>query len=262
VFLARVSYQSEVHYAVVEGLDTIGDTTPLTEFHFLQEHPLITGIRTTGVIKRLDEVKILVPLIPTKVIGIGKNYADHAKEMGGEVPVEPICFLKPTTALIAEGDAIRLPRQSSHVEHESELAVIISKTARNVSKSEAMDYVFGYSVANDVTARDIQKTDGQWTRAKGFDTFLPLGPWIQTDFDYKKGFVEAKVNGVVKQHASLDLMVHDVETLVSWCSESMTLLPGDVILTGTPAGVSPIRAGDEVECFIPGVGRLVNTVVG
>lgn len=262
MYLARVLAGQTVSYAIVEGLDEHGDTTVQTEFKLLVDHPLVAGINETGEVKLLHEVKVLVPLLPTKVIGIGKNYADHAKEMGGEVPVEPICFLKPTTALIAEDDAIRLPRQSSHVEHESELAVIISKTARNVSKSEAMDYVFGYSVANDVTARDIQKTDGQWTRAKGFDTFLPLGPWIQTDFDYKKGFVEAKVNGVVKQHASLDLMVHDVETLVSWCSESMTLLPGDVILTGTPAGVSPIRAGDEVECFIPGVGRLVNSVVG
>lgn len=262
MFLARVLSGQSVSYAIVEGLDEQGDVTAVTEFRLLNEHPLIAGIQETGITKTLDEVRVLVPLLPTKVIGIGKNYADHAKEMGGEVPLEPICFLKPTTSLIAQHDAIQLPRQSKHVEHESELAVIISKTARNISKSDAMDYVFGFSVANDVTARDIQKTDGQWTRAKGFDTFLPLGPWIQTEFDYKQGTVEAKVNGVVKQHAPLDLMVNDVETLVSWCSESMTLLPGDVILTGTPAGVSPITAGDEVECFIPGVGRLVNPVVG
>lgn len=262
MFLARVLADQSVSYAIVEGLTIEGDVTRATVFKLLREHPLVGGIQETGVTKNLDEVKVLVPLLPTKVIGIGKNYADHAKEMGGEVPKEPICFLKPTTSLIAHHDAIRLPYQSKHVEHESELAVIISKTARNVSKSDALDYVFGYSVANDVTARDIQKTDGQWTRAKGFDTFLPLGPWIQTDFDYKKGSVEAKVNGVIKQHASLELMVNDVETLVAWCSESMTLLPGDVILTGTPAGVSPITSGDEVECFIPGVGRLVNPVLG
>lgn len=262
MFLARVLTDQSVSYAIVEGLSEAGDVTQATTFRLLREHPLVGGIQETGVIKNLDEVRVLVPLLPTKVIGIGKNYADHAKEMGGEVPLEPICFLKPTTSLIAQHDAIRLPYQSKHVEHESELAVIISKTARNISKDDALDYVFGYSVANDVTARDIQKTDGQWTRAKGFDTFLPLGPWIQTEFDYKNGTVEAKVNGVIKQHASLDLMVHDVETLVAWCSESMTLLPGDVILTGTPAGVSPITAGDEVECCIPGVGRLVNPVLG
>jgi len=260
VFLARVVADQSVSYAVVEGLDEVGDITKATEFHLLKEHPLLGGIHLTGVIKTPGDVKVLAPLIPSKVIGIGKNYADHAKEMGGEVPPEPICFLKPTTSIIAHRDVIQLPRQSEHVEHESELAIVISKMGRNIPKGEALDYVFGYSVANDVTARDIQKSDGQWTRAKGFDTFLPFGPWIQTEFDYKQGIVEAKVNGVVKQHAALDLMVNDVETLVSWCSESMTLLPGDVILTGTPAGVSPITAGDQVECFIPGVGRLVNSV--
>ncbi|MEN9922885.1 MAG: hypothetical protein RIS09_399, partial [Actinomycetota bacterium] len=185
MFIARVACNSEVFYAIVEGLDDLGDITDQTQFALLLDHPLISGEKTTGVMKRIDEVKILVPVIPTKVIGIGKNYADHAKEMGGEIPLEPICFLKPTTSLIAHGDAIRLPKQSQHVEHETELAVIISKPGRNIPESEAMEYVFGYCVANDVTARDIQKADGQWTRAKGFDTFLPLGPWIQTEFDYR-----------------------------------------------------------------------------
>ncbi|MGA1248681.1 MAG: fumarylacetoacetate hydrolase family protein, partial [Candidatus Nanopelagicales bacterium] len=203
MFLARVMADQSVSYAVVEGLDEVGDVTELTQFYLLKEHPLLGGIQLTGVAKSPEEVKVLAPLIPSKVIGIGKNYADHAKEMGGEVPPEPICFLKPTTSIIASRDTIQLPRQSEHVEHESELAIVISKMGRNIPKSDALDYVFGYSVANDVTARDIQKSDGQWTRAKGFDTFLPFGPWIQTEFNYRDGIVEAKVKRVVSQHHSL-----------------------------------------------------------
>jgi 2-keto-4-pentenoate hydratase/2-oxohepta-3-ene-1,7-dioic acid hydratase in catechol pathway len=259
MFIARVSFNGRIAFGVVEGVDAQGIPSADATVEILQSHPF-GELKTTGESIPLTDVRLLPPLTPTKIIGIGKNYADHAKEMGGEVPAEPVCFLKPSTTLIGSGDAIVLPWQSEHVEHEVELAVVIGRIARNVDKEDALDYVLGFTVANDVSARDIQKKDGQWTRAKGFDTFLPLGPWIATHVDPFKLKLTATVNDDVKQDAGTDLMVRDVAELVAWCSESMTLLPGDVILTGTPAGVSPIVAGDVVTCSIEGIGELINTV--
>jgi 2-keto-4-pentenoate hydratase/2-oxohepta-3-ene-1,7-dioic acid hydratase in catechol pathway len=260
MFIARVGIGNDrVAFGVVEGVDSQGIPAADSTVEILQSHPF-GELVTTGESFPLAEVRLLPPMIPTKIIGIGKNYADHAKEMGGEVPAEPICFLKPTTSLIGTGDVIRLPWQTEHVEHEVELAVVIGRMARHVLAEEALDYVFGYTVANDVSARDIQKRDGQWTRAKGFDTFLPLGPWIATHVDPTQLGLRTLVNDEVRQDGNTADLVFDVPTLVSWCSSVMTLLPGDIILTGTPAGVSPIRDGDVVQCVVDGIGEVINTV--
>ncbi len=204
---------------------------------------------------------ILTPVLPSKVIGIGKNYVDHAKEMGGEAPSTPVMFIKPSTTVIGEGDAVVLPRQSERVEHEAELAVVIGRLARDVPASRVAEVILGVTCANDVTARDLQHSDGQWSRAKSFDTFCPIGPWIATDLDYEDLSVQAHVNGDLRQDDRTSQMVHSVSDLVQFVSSVMTLLPGDVILTGTPAGVGPLTSGDEVSVTIEGVGMLTNRVV-
>ena len=206
------------------------------------------------------EMHLLAPVFPTKVVGIGRNYADHAAEMGGTPPERPLMFLKPTTALIGPDDVIVLPPESSEVHYEAELAVVIGRMCRRVPADEAASVVLGYTCANDVTARDLQRSDGQWTRAKGFDTFCPLGPWIDTDLDPADVLVECEVNGVTVQSASTATLIHSVPALVEAVSAVMTLLPGDVILTGTPAGVGPLVAGDEVSVTVAGLGTLVNKV--
>jgi len=210
----------------------------------------------------LADVRLLSPILPSKVVCVGRNYAEHAAEHGADVPKEPLLFLKPSTSIIGQHDAIRLPTQSKHVEHEAELAVVIGVTgARRVDRSEAERAIFGYTVANDVTARDLQRSDGQWTRAKGFDSFCPLGPWITTGIDVGDLEVRCEVNEEVRQLGRTKDMVFDVPTLVSYVSHVMTLLPGDVILTGTPAGVSPIVDGDTVTVSVQGIGTLSNRVV-
>ncbi|WP_313544558.1 fumarylacetoacetate hydrolase family protein [Leifsonia aquatica] len=223
--------------------------------------PLFTGFDTTGERVPLGKVgALLAPVIPrSKVVAVGKNYREHAAEMGGEAPEEPLLFLKPNTSVIGLGDAILLPPQSQQVEFEGELAVVIGKIARNVPEAKAHEHIFGYTVANDVTARDLQKKDGQWTRAKGFDTFCPLGPVIETELD-PEAFLRTRVNGELKQEARLSEMVHDIPSIIAYASSVFTLLPGDVILTGTPAGVGPLVAGDTVEVEVEGVGSLVNPV--
>jgi len=193
---------------------------------------------------------------------VGRNYADHAAEHGSEVPKEPLLFLKPSTSVIGPHDAIRLPPQSQRVEHEAELAVVIGATgARRVDHAGARKAVFGYTCANDVTARDLQNTDGQWTRAKGFDSFCPLGPWITTDADVTDVEIRCEVDDEVRQLGRTKDMVFGVPTLISYVSHIMTLLPGDVILTGTPAGVSPLKSGEVVSVRIEGLGELRNPVL-
>jgi 2-keto-4-pentenoate hydratase/2-oxohepta-3-ene-1,7-dioic acid hydratase in catechol pathway len=209
----------------------------------------------------ITQVKLLAPVIPTKIGAIGKNYADHAAEMGSDVPDTPVLFIKPPTTVIGPLATIRYPAQSSEVHHEGELAAVIGKVTRNVSAEGAPEHVLGYTAANDVTARDLQRKDGQWTRAKGFDTFCPLGPAIDTEFDPTEGHtITCSVNGAVRQSASTDDLVFGVAELVSFVSSVMTLLPGDVVLTGTPAGVGPIAVGDHVEVEIDGLGVLMNPV--
>ncbi|MBA4418260.1 MAG: hypothetical protein C0392_10180 [Syntrophus sp. (in: bacteria)] len=197
---------------------------------------------------------------PTKIIAIGLNYYDHAKEMNVQVPDQPLIFLKPATAVIENGEAIIYPPQTDELHYEGELAIVIRDLTKNVLKADAVHHIAGYSCANDVTARDLQRIDGQWTRAKSFDTFCPLGPRIATDIDPSNVGIVTRVNGVVKQHSSTRNMIFDVYELVSYVSRIMTLLPGDVIITGTPPGVGPIQAGDEVEVEIEGIGILRNIV--
>jgi len=205
-------------------------------------------------------VRLLAPLQPSKIICIGRNYAEHAKEHDAEVPKVPLIFMKPPSAIINPGDKILLPPQSQQVEHEAELVVVIGKRCRNVTAEEAQNYILGYTVGNDVTARDLQKSDGQWTRAKGFDTFCPFGPWVDTEFDPSDALITCRVNGQPRQMASTRDMVFNVGQLVAFISSIMTLEPGDLIFTGTPAGVGPLKSGDSVEVEIEGLGKLTNPV--
>jgi 2-keto-4-pentenoate hydratase/2-oxohepta-3-ene-1,7-dioic acid hydratase in catechol pathway len=207
------------------------------------------------------EVDMLAaPVTPGKIIAIGKNYKKHAAEMGGEVPPEPLIFLKAPSSVIANGDPIILPKLSKEVHYEGELAVVIGEEAKNVSNKEALDFVFGYTILNDVTARDLQKSDGQWARAKSFDTFCPIGPWIETDFIPGEQRLITRVNGKIKQDCPLSDMAYSIARLISHASAAMTLLPGDVIATGTPSGVGELHAGDVVSVEIEGIGVLTNPV--
>ena len=208
----------------------------------------------------IEAVKMLAPVQPSKIICVGRNYAAHAKEHDAEVPEVPILFFKPPSAIIAMGDTVRLPPQSQQVEHEAELCVVIGKRGRWIPPDEAASYILGYTVANDVTARDLQFTDGQWTRGKGFDTFLPLGPWIETEFDPADAMVTSRVNSELRQMASTRDMIFNVRQLITFVSSVMTLEPGDIMLTGTPAGVGPLLPGDVVEVEVEGIGVLRNPV--
>lgn len=209
----------------------------------------------------LGDVHLLAPIQPGKIICVGRNYVAHAQEHGAEVPEIPLLFLKPPSSVIGPGEAIVLPPQSQQVEHEAELAVVIGRRGRWIPAEEALNYVLGYTIANDVTARDLQRRDGQWTRSKGFDTFCPLGPWIDTEFNPADALITCHVNDELRQMASTRDMVFDVSQLIAFASSIMTLEPGDVLLTGTPAGVSPIRAGDVVRVAIEGLGVLQNPVI-
>ncbi len=242
----------------------------------IEGHPFGSIVHTGA---RFDpgDVRLLSPILPSKVIGVDRNYADHQPdpsygvqrltpgrltEMGNEVPAEPTIFLKPSTAVIGPGDAIRLTDLSHDVQHEAELAVVIGATgARRVTEANALDSVFGYTCGNDVTARDLQKSDVQFTRAKGFDSFCPIGPWIETQLDIADLGVRCEVDGELRQNGRTSQLVHSVATLISYVSHVMTLLPGDVLLTGTPAGVGPITAAQTVSVSIDGLGTLTNPVV-
>ena len=220
---------------------------------------LYQRIELTGRTDAVEDVRLLAPLIPrSKVLGIGKNYHDHAAEMGGEAPAEPLMFLIPNTAVVGPGDPVVMPPQSHNVHYEGELAVVIGRMCKDVDPEDAASVIFGYTCANDVTARDLQRSDGQWSRAKGFDTFCPLGPWIETDLDPAAQHVITRLDGEVVQDGSTADMVHGVAALIAHASAAFTLLPGDVILTGTPAGVGPVQPGQRVEVDISDIGTLVN----
>ena len=208
----------------------------------------------------LADVNLLAPTEPGKIICVGRNYVEHAKELGNEVPKVPLIFMKPPSSVVASGDPIILPPQSAQVEHEAELVAVIGKRGRHVTASAAKRHIFGYTVGNDVTARDLQKTDGQWTRAKGFDTFCPFGPWIDTDFDPSDAVITCRVNGQMRQMASTRDMIFNVGVLIAYISSVMTLEPGDLIFTGTPAGVGELKDGDEVAVEIEGLGLIRNRV--
>jgi 2-keto-4-pentenoate hydratase/2-oxohepta-3-ene-1,7-dioic acid hydratase in catechol pathway len=209
-----------------------------------------------------DSVQILAPVLPSKVVCVGKNYADHADEMGGSVPDEPLIFMKPATSVIGPDASVVYPASSNEVHHEAELAVVIGKVAHHVDAEDAGQYILGYTAANDVTARDLQRKDGKFTRAKGFDTFCPLGPAIETELDpLEKLAVICRVNDEVRQAGFTSDMVFGVAAILEFVTEVMTLLPGDVLLTGTPSGVGPIEPGDIVEVEVDGIGKLRNPVV-
>ena len=208
----------------------------------------------------LGELQLVAPLVPGKIVCVARNYLAHAQEHGVELPEVPLLFLKPPSAVIGPGQAIELPPQSDRIEHEAELAVVIGRRARDVTPEEAAAHILGYTVANDVTARDLQQRDGQWTRAKGFDTFCPLGPWIETAVDPAGLRIVCRVNGVIRQMASTQDMVFSVPQLVAYISGVMTLEPGDVVLSGTPEGVGRLADGDTVEIDIQGIGMLRNVV--
>ena len=208
----------------------------------------------------LAEVKLLAPSEPSKIVCVGRNYVEHAKELGNEVPKVPLIFMKPPSSIISNGETIFLPPQSTQVEHEAELVIVIGKRGRHVTAENARKIILGYTVGNDVTARDLQKSDGQWTRAKGFDTFCPFGPWIDTEFDPSDAVVTCRVNGQMRQMASTRDMVFNVGVLIAYITSIMTLEPGDLIFTGTPAGVGELKDGDEVSVEIEGLGIIKNKV--
>ena len=209
----------------------------------------------------LSDLELLLPCQPSKIIAVGRNYAEHAAEMNNELPAYPMIFMKPPSALITNGEPILLPGQSKQVEHEAELVIVVGKKAKNLNQNNVREAIFGYTIANDVTARDLQKIDGQWTRAKGFDTFCPLGPWIDTEFDPSDAMISCHVNHALRQMSSTKDMTFNPDQLMIYISSIMTLIPGDVILTGTPAGVGPLVDGDMVTVNIDGLGTLVNPVM-
>jgi len=271
VRIARFAHGSEVGYGIVEEAQPDGaaaagvpDPDGLVVAELLG-HPFGIGdesIRLTGSRYPLADVRLLAPVLPSKVIAIGKNYADHVREMGGEPPPEPVIFLKPSTAVVGPRDPIVYPAElSERVDFEGELAVVIGRLCRQVPAARVPEVIFGYTCANDVTARDLQARDGQWARAKGFDTFCPLGPWIRTDLNPADLELTTVVNGEIRQNARTSQLLHDVTALITYVSSVMTLLPGDVLLTGTPAGVGPLKEGDEVSVTIENIGTLTNGVI-
>ncbi|MER6755881.1 fumarylacetoacetate hydrolase family protein [Micromonospora echinofusca] len=262
--IARFAHAKGMSFGVVEGEPEAGPQG-LTVAE-IEGHPF-GQITFSGARWALSDVRLLSPILPSKVVCVGRNYAEHAAEHGSEVPKEPLLFLKPSTSVIGPRDAIRLPIFSKQVEHEAELAVVIGAPgARRADRAAAERAIFGYTCANDVTARDLQRSDGQWTRAKGFDSFCPIGPWITTGLDVRDLEIRCEVGRnpeemEVRQLGRTRDMVFDVPALVSYVSHVMTLLPGDVVLTGTPAGVSPLLDGDTVTVRIEGIGDLTNPVV-
>jgi 2-keto-4-pentenoate hydratase/2-oxohepta-3-ene-1,7-dioic acid hydratase in catechol pathway len=260
VRIARFSVADTIAFGVVDADPLAGPDDGGGYVTAIDGHPF-GPFQLTGARFALPEVRLLAPVVPSKVIGVGRNYAAHAREMGGEPPTDPLLFLKPSTAVVGPGDAVRLPGLSNRVEHEAEMAVVIGRLVRDVPVERAADAVLGYTCANDVTARDLQASDGQWARAKGFDTFCPLGPWIETELDPADLLVQCTVDGELRQSARTSDLLHPVAELVAYASAVMTLLPGDVLLTGTPAGVGPLLAGEHVEVSVEGVGVLRNPVV-
>ena len=253
--LGRIASPDGVAFVTIEGEPNNEICREIAE-QYLSRNPTFTGRSW-----ELADVRLLAPILAPKVICMGKNYAAHAREMGGEPPEDPIIFLKPNTAIIGPNVAIQLPANAHPVHHEGELAVVIERPCKDVPAAKAAEVILGYTIANDVSARDQQQQDGQWTRAKGHDTFCPTGPWIETQIDPSELDLRTEVNGEVRQHSNTALLLHDVGAIIEWASAVMTLLPGDLILTGTPEGVGPIEDGDVVSVTIEGIGTLSNPVV-
>lgn len=218
-------------------------------------------LQTSSTPRSIDQVRLLAPVTPSKVVCVGRNYAEHAAEFGNEAPPEPLIFLKPPSSIIGPDAPVVYPAISERVDHEGELAVVIGRRSRHLREEDASDAIFGYTVANDVTARDLQRKDGQWTRGKGFDTFGPVGPWVDTEFDPANRAVRCSVNGELRQESNTDLMMHSVPRILAYVTEFMTLEAGDLVMTGTPAGVGPVQPGDVMLVEVEGLGELRNSVV-
>jgi 2-keto-4-pentenoate hydratase/2-oxohepta-3-ene-1,7-dioic acid hydratase in catechol pathway len=245
-----MQYDGHVLYGLLEG----------EIIRVLKNVPYINKPEFTGMTVPLAEARLLAPCEPSKIVCLGLNYKTHAAEVGMPLPAEPLLFLKPSSAIIGPAEIIQLPEISARVDYEAELAVVIGRRARHVSSKDAAQYIWGYTCANDITARDLQKRDGQWTRAKSFDTFLPLGPWIETELDPADLEITLYQNGILRQRSRSSDLIFTIPELVSYISAVMTLLPGDVIITGTPSGIGPLADGDRVEVTIEGVGTLRNSV--
>lgn len=255
--LARVAHSGGVSFVSLEPDPAApGEKVLAVE---IDQHPFGQP-SFTGNKWPMADVRLLAPILPTKVLCVGKNYAEHAREMGGEPPESPVIFMKPSTAVVGPNVPIKLPGNSERVDFEGELAAVVGQPCKDVPEARATEVLLGYTIANDVTARDQQQVDGQWTRAKGYDTFCPLGPWIDTAVDAGDLGLRTELDGEVRQEARTSLLINDVGALVSWISRVMTLLPGDVILTGTPAGVGRMEAGQKVAVSIDNLGTLTNPV--
>jgi len=249
--VVRFQYQGEACYGEIEGEKIFA-----LDRSFIEENS-----KRTGATVNLNEVRLLTPVQPSKIICVGLNYSKHIEEMGDILHEEPVIFLKPLTALIGPEDVIVIPQMSDRVEYEAELVVVIGKTMKNVTnENQVLDSIFGYTCGNDVTARDLQKKDGQWTRGKGFDTFCPMGPWIVTDLDKKEQDIRAILNGEIKQSSNTRYFIYSIAKLISFISQVMTINPGDVIMTGTPEGVGPMKSGDNIVIEVEGIGQLCNAV--
>ena len=239
-----------------------------TKYGVLEKNELVVefekgyGSDSTSHRHKLKELKLLAPCQPSKIVAVGLNYSDHARELNLAVPDEPVLFIKPATSVVGPEDSIIYPHTSKQLDYEAEIAAVIKKTCRRVSVENAPEYILGYTCFNDVTARDLQNKDGQWTRAKSFDTFSPIGPWIVSGLDPGNLKIELKLNGQVKQDSSTANLVFKIPMLISFISQIMTLLPGDVVTTGTPPGVGPMNVGDTVEVTVEGIGTLKNTIKG
>lgn len=247
--IVRLLYRQEPRYGLLKG----------DQVEIIHGLPF-DGIDVTGVSLAFSKAEILSPVDPSKILAVGLNYKDHARELGMEVPIEPHLFMKPISSLVGPGESILYPEMSSEVDFEAELVIVVGKIAGSIRAEEAADYIFGYTCGNDITARDIQRKDKQWTRAKGFDTFCPVGPHIETDLDTSNIYIRSRLNSELRQDGNTKEMAFDVFHLISYISEVMTLYPGDIILTGTPFGVGSMSVGDSVEVEIEGIGVLQNRV--
>ncbi|WP_026555288.1 fumarylacetoacetate hydrolase family protein [Arthrobacter sp. 35W] len=254
--IARFVVDSDPMYGVVEGESGSEVIT------VIKGDPFFNGVERTSIKFNLEDVRLVAPIIPrSKIIGVGRNFAEHARELGNEVPEAPLLFLKPNTSVIGPGEPIVLPEFSEEVSYEAELCVVIGRICKDVPEDRVHEVIFGYTCGNDLTARDVQEKDQQWARAKGFDTAAPLGPWIETDLDPEDLSIKGWLNGELRQDGTTAQMVRGVPELVSLISRAFTLLPGDVIMTGTPAGVDILADGDRYEVEVEGIGRLSNPVV-
>lgn len=246
----RFKYEDKVCFGLLEG----------DKINILDRSYFENGWQKTGQAISIENVRLLAPVEPSKIVCIGLNYAKHIEELGHAFHEDPVIFLKPTTTLIGPEEEILIPAMSQQVEYEAELVVVVGKTAKNISETEAEDYIFGYTCGNDVTARDLQKKDGQWTRSKGFDTFCPIGPWIVSGLEPENLSIRSLLNGEVRQSSNTQNLINSVPKLVSYISQIMTLNPGDLIMTGTPEGVGPMKSGDVISVHIEGIGELRNRV--